>query len=226
MSMTAPADPANVVGLSEASVSNVDFLTESDPFRIFAAWYHAAQSAEPRDPNAMALASVDQTGLPNVRMVLLKGMDGEETGRERGFVFYTNIESAKGDELIAQPRAALAFHWKSLERQVRARGMISRVSDQEANDYFASRPIGSQIGAWASAQSRPLESREARQTAYEQLTKRYEDADVPRPPHWSGFRLTPVEIEFWQAGEFRLHDRRQFLRAEKDADWQSGLLWP
>ena len=159
------------------------------------------------------------TGLPNVRMVLLKGVDA------RGFVFYTNTESQKGRELLGQPKAAAVFHWKSLRRQVRLRGPVERVSDAEADAYFASRPRGSRIGAWASAQSRPLENRFALETAVATVTARYGLGEVPRPPHWTGFRIVPVSIEFWHDRPFRLHDRLQFHR-EGDGGWQKTRLYP
>jgi pyridoxamine 5'-phosphate oxidase len=169
-------------------------------------------------PNAMALATVDGDGLPNVRMVLLK-----EFG-EDGFVFYTNRESAKGRELAGHPKAAICFHWKSLERQVRARGAVTPVSDAEADAYFASRSRGSRIGAWASQQSRPLTSRAALEKATGEYAARFGEGSIPRPAYWSGFRLKPVEIEFWHAGEFRLHDRVVFRR--KDGGWEKTLLYP
>lgn len=211
------------VGLS----GDVDFDTEVDPFRLFQAWYTEAESAEPNDPNAMALATVDTDGLPNVRMVLLKGLDGRDAAaEERGFVFYTNLKSAKGGELGTHPKAALVFHWKSLGRQVRVRGTITPVSDAEADAYFATRPRGSQVGAWASAQSRPLDSRVTLAGQVAKVTARYGVGKIPRPPHWSGFRLIPVEIEFWHSGTFRLHDRRQFVRGSVSTAWTSQRLYP
>jgi pyridoxamine 5'-phosphate oxidase len=195
-----------------------DFTATSDPILLFASWLADAEQAEPVDPNATALATVDASGMPNVRMVLLKG-HGED-----GFVFYTNLESAKGAELTANPKAALCFYWKSLNRQVRVRGPVEPVALSEADAYFASRPRGSRIGAWASAQSRPLESRFALEKAVAAYTARYAIGDVPRPPHWSGFRLIPREIEFWQAGTFRLHDRVRFTRDH--GGWASARLYP
>jgi pyridoxamine 5'-phosphate oxidase len=191
-----------------------------DPFDLFSAWLKEAEAQEPNDPNAMALASVDADGLPNVRMVLLKGHDAQ------GFVFYTNFESAKGQELQSQHKAALCFHWKSLRRQVRVRGLVSTVSAAEADAYFTSRPKDSQIGAWASAQSRPLEGRWALEASVAKHAARYALAKVPRPPHWSGFRISPVEIEFWRDRPFRLHDRLVYRRAAADAPWRTEKLYP
>ena len=195
-----------------------DFTEAQEPFGLFAAWFSEAVKSEPNDPNAMALATVDGDGLPDVRMVLLKGYD------ERGFVFYTNFESAKGRELLARPKAALLMHWKSLRRQVRVRGPVSVVSDAEADAYFASRPLNSRIGAWASAQSRPLESRFALEKAVAGYAAKFAIGTVPRPPHWSGFRIAPMQIEFWRDGAFRLHDR---LRFDRDgAGWTRTRLYP
>jgi pyridoxamine 5'-phosphate oxidase len=194
-----------------------DFTATSDPISLFAKWMGDAEQAESMDPNAMALATVDARGVPNVRMVLLKG-HGED-----GFVFFTNLESTKGAELAANPNAALCFYWKSLNRQVRVRGIVSAVTGAEADVYFASRARESRLGAVASRQSRPLESRAVLERAVAVLAERYPDA-VPRPAHWSGFRLSPVEIEFWQAGDFRLHDRVRFTR---DAGaWKRVRLYP
>src|SRR5579859_7437578 len=197
---------------------NSEADTGADPFAVFAEWFTAAEAAEPNDPNAMSLATVDQDGMPNVRTVLLKGHD------DRGFVFYTNYESAKGRELLANPKAALNFHWKSLGRQVRLRGTVAPVSAAEANSYFASRPRGSRIGAWASQQSRPLESRFALEKAVAAYTTKFAVGEIPRPAHWSGFRLAPSEIEFWSAGTFRLHDRVLFRRAGDG--WEKTRLYP
>ncbi len=195
-----------------------DFTATSDPIPLFAAWLGEAERSEPNDPNAMALATVDSDGLPDVRMVLLKDF-GED-----GFVFYTNRESAKGRELAAHPKAALCFHWKSLERQVRVRGTVTAVSDADADTYFASRARQSRIGAWASQQSRPLASRAALEEAAQDYAAKFGDGDIPRPAYWSGFRLDPVEIEFWQAGQFRLHDRVVFRR--KGDGWEKTRLYP
>lgn len=197
-----------------------DFLKEQDPFALFAAWFEEAKATETNDPNAMALASVDESGLPNVRMVLLKGLD------EKGFTFYTNYESAKGRELLGQRKAAAVFHWKSLRRQVRLRGPVEQVSDAEADAYFASRAKGSQIGAWASKQSRPLESRFALEKEVAKYTARYGLTSVPRPPHWSGFRILPVEMEFWHDRPFRLHDRLVFRRESAQQPWTTTTLYP
>ncbi|MCB1503784.1 MAG: pyridoxamine 5'-phosphate oxidase [Hyphomicrobiaceae bacterium] len=184
-----------------------------------------AEAAELNDPNAMALATVDAAGMPNVRMVLLKGVDVE--GRaDRGFVFYTNLESAKGRELIANDQAALLFHWKSLRRQVRVRGTVSHVSDAEADAYYQSRPRQSRIGAWASDQSRPLESRFALEKKVALMAACYAIGEIPRPSHWSGFRITPLEMEFWHDRPFRLHDRVVFRRSDSNAAWTSTRLYP
>ena len=195
-------------------------FTEADePFRLFADWLKEAEAGEPNDPNAMALATVDGGGLPNLRMVLLKGFD------DQGFVFYTNFESQKGRELLATPKAALLFHWKSLRRQVRVRGPVEVVGDAEADDYYRSRPRGSRIGAWASRQSRPLESRFALEKAVAEYTLKFGVGEIPRPPHWSGFRIRPASIEFWQDGLFRLHDRIRF-EAGSDGAWSRTRLYP
>jgi pyridoxamine 5'-phosphate oxidase len=197
-----------------------DFSGAQDPFALFGAWFEDAKAREPNDPNAMALATVDETGLPNVRMVLLKDFSPQ------GYVFYTNFESAKGRELLASGKAALCFHWKSLRRQVRVRGSVAEVTEPEADAYFASRPLGSRIGAWASQQSRPLESRFALEKAVALTTAKYALGGVPRPPHWSGFRLTPVEMEFWHDRPFRLHDRTVFRRASPAEAWATAQLYP
>lgn len=197
-----------------------DFSGAEEPFRLFSQWMKDAEAKEPNDPNAMALASVDATGLPDVRMVLLKGFD------EAGFVFYTNFESKKGTELLASRKAALLFHWKSLRRQVRIRGAVEVVSDAEADAYFASRPRASRIGAWASKQSRPLESRFALEKAVAEYGLRHAIGEVPRPPHWSGFRVVPSAIEFWHDRPFRLHDRIEFTRTAVGAAWEKVRLYP
>jgi pyridoxamine 5'-phosphate oxidase len=195
-----------------------DDLKHSDPLALFSAWLEEARGGEVNDPTAMALATVDPAGLPDVRMVLLKGHDA------RGFVFYTNFESAKGRELIATPKAALLFHWKSLRRQVRVRGLVGEVTPEEADAYFASRPRDSRIGAWASDQSRPLEGRFALEKRVAEYALKFGLGEVPRPPHWSGFRVTPTEIEFWRDGAFRLHDRILYRR-EGDG-WGTTRLYP
>ncbi|MFG1345598.1 pyridoxamine 5'-phosphate oxidase [Xanthobacter autotrophicus DSM 431] len=197
-----------------------DFTEASEPFALFADWLADAEKTEPNDPNAMTLATVDSDGLPDARMVLLKGLDA------RGFVFFTNTGSAKGRELAATPKAALVFHWKSLRRQVRVRGPVEQVSDAEADAYFATRPRLSQIGAWASSQSRPLEGRFALEAAVASATARYALGTVPRPPHWTGFRVLPVAMEFWHDRPFRLHDRLQFRRESEAAAWAKSHLFP
>lgn len=204
--------------MSETGLKNGDFTEASEPFALFGEWMAEAEKSEPNDPNGLALATVDESGLPNVRMVLLKGRD------ERGFVFYTNFESVKGRELLASRKAAMLFHWKSLRRQIRIRGSVEIVSDAEADEYFASRARQSRLGAWASKQSRQLESRFALEKAVAVVAAKYPIGDIPRPPHWSGFRLLPDEIEFWKDGAFRLHDRIKFMR---DGDgWMKTRLYP
>jgi pyridoxamine 5'-phosphate oxidase len=195
-----------------------DFFEAANPFVLFSEWLADAGAEEPNDPNAMALATVDAEGMPNVRMVLLKGVD------EAGFVFFTNYESAKGRELLAHPKAALCFHWKSTRRQVRVRGDVTPVSAAEADAYFATRERGSRIGAWASQQSRPLESRFALEKAVATFTAKFGLGEIPRPDHWSGFRLAPAEIEFWKNGVFRLHDRLVFRKTPDG--WSKTRLYP
>ena len=193
----------------------------SDPIALFEAWFKDARAKEPNDPDAVALATADAAGRPNVRMVLLKHVDQD------GFVFYTNTESAKGNELkAANPNAALCFHWKSLRRQVRVRGPVTPVSDAEADAYFATRAKDSQIGAWASRQSRPLEGRFALEKEVARLAAKYALGKVPRPPYWSGFRVQPLEIEFWRNRPFRLHDRLVYRRDTLDAPWRTERLFP
>jgi pyridoxamine 5'-phosphate oxidase len=195
-------------------------LFEGDePFALFDRWFAEAKISEPNDPNAMALATVDADGLPDVRMVLLKGHDA------RGFVFYTNSHSAKGRELEGQPQAALLFHWKSLRRQVRVRGRVEAVSVAESDAYFASRPRASQIGAWASDQSASLSARAVLEGQVAAFEAKFEGAVVPRPPHWRGYRVVPSEIEFWRDRRSRLHERRLFSRADDDA-WAVRMLYP
>ena len=197
-----------------------DFTEAAQPEPLFSAWFDEAERAEINDANAMSLATVDASGLPNVRVVLLKGLD------PRGFVFYGNAESAKGQELLATPKAALCFHWKSLRRQVRVRGTVEQVTTAEADAYYASRPMGSRIGAWASQQSRPLESRDVLKKAVARFEKEFEGLNPARPRYWTGFRVIPLEIEFWADRPFRLHDRIVFSRANPDAPWTKARLYP
>jgi pyridoxamine 5'-phosphate oxidase len=197
-----------------------DFTEADEPMRLFSTWFEEAVRREPADPNAMALATVDADGVPNVRMVLLKGVD------ERGFVFYTNRDSTKGRELEGAPKAALVFHWKSLTRQVRVRGTVEPVTDAEADAYFATRARLAQIGAWASRQSAPLESRLAFEKAVALFTAKYLVGPVPRPPNWSGYRVVPEAIEFWHDRPFRLHDRIEFRRDSPGGGWTKTRLYP
>lgn len=189
-----------------------------DPHALFTTWAAEARASELNDSNAMALATTTPDNQPSVRMVLLKGHD------ERGFIWYTNMESRKAAELLGTEKAALLFHWKSLRRQVRIEGLVSRVSDAEGDAYFATRSRDSQLGAWASDQSCPLDSRATFEARYEEMSARFEGQDVPRPPHWSGFRLNPQRIEFWKDGAHRLHHRRLFTRTTDS--WDEGLLYP
>ncbi len=200
--------------------ASAGFTERDDPFNLFAEWLKEAEAKEINDPNAMSLATVDEEGLPNVRMVLLKGFDN------RGFVFYTNFESQKGQEMQSAMKAAVNFHWKSLRRQVRVRGVVEKVTDAEADEYFQSRPRDSRIGAWASQQSRPLEGPFALTAAVATYAAKFAIGEVPRPPHWSGFRIMPLSIEFWHDRPFRLHDRVVFRRGDPKAPWTKAKLYP
>ena len=190
----------------------------TDPFALFDEWFAEARAAEVNDPEAMALATADSDGRPSVRMVLLKGHGPD------GFVFYTNEQSAKGEQLADNPRAALLFHWKGLRRQVRIEGAVERVPDDQADAYFASRARDSQLGAWASDQSRPLDVRATFEQRFEDVSRRFEGQDVPRPPHWRGYRVIPDRIEFWSDRPHRLHERQLFTLS--DGNWSEGLLYP
>jgi len=211
MPVVSPPTAPHIVGMIEE---------KPDPLALFGAWYEEAAKSEPNDPSAMSVATVGPDGMPSVRMVLLKDFDAQ------GFVFYTNHESRKGRHLLAHPKAALLFHWKSLRRQVRLEGPVSPTTTEEADAYFASRARGSQIGAWASDQSRPLESRFALEKRVAEFAARHLVGKVPRPPHWSGFRLQPLLIEFWQDGAFRLHDRLEYRRAAPGEPWTTRTLYP
>lgn len=195
-------------------------FAEAEPFELFGRWFRDAKEKEPNDPNAMALATADASGFPDVRMVLLKDFDA------RGFAFYSNAESAKGRQLEANPRAAVVFHWKSLRRQVRVRGLIERVPAEEADAYFQSRDRGARLGAWASQQSRPLEDRLALEKRIAEFAAKYGLGEVPRPEHWGGYRLIPLAIEFWRDRPFRLHDRLVFTRDAAHSAWSKSRLYP
>ncbi len=212
------SDTANME--HQARLTSGDFTAADEPLALFAEWLKEATASEPNDPNAMALATVDADGMPDVRMVLLKGFDAA------GFVFYTHLASDKGRELAANPKAAAVFHWKSLRRQVRIRGTVSQVTDAEADAYFATRPRQAQIGAWASKQSQPLESRFAFEQAIAREAARHLIGEVPRPPGWSGYRIAPRAIEFWHDRPFRLHDRIVFRRENTAAAWTKTRLYP
>ena len=205
---------------SLTSGTSGDFTAAEEPFALFAEWFAEACKSEPNDPNAMSLATVDASGLPDVRMVLMKGYDSD------GFVFYSHIASQKGRELAANPKAGLLFHWKSLRRQVRIRGTVSRVSEAEADAYFATRPKQAQLGAWASKQSEPLESRFDFEQAIAKFAAKYGLTQVPRPPGWSGWRIAPLAFEFWHDRPFRLHDRIEFRREAPGTPWSKVRLYP
>ncbi|MEW7008852.1 pyridoxamine 5'-phosphate oxidase [Lentilitoribacter sp. EG35] len=206
--------------MTEKMLTNNDFTQSDDPFELFATWMADAKASEPNDPNAMSVATVDEDGMPNVRILLLKDFSVD------GFTFYTNFESTKGLELLASKKASLCFHWKSLRRQVRIRGGVTQVSEAEADEYYNSRPRGSRVGAWASAQSRELSERSELEGLVNQFTEKFGDGDIPRPSHWSGFRLTPLSIEFWHDRPYRLHDRIVFERAASSDDWTTKRLFP
>jgi len=218
--MVTMAENSRGISNESASPEIVDFFDVKDPLHLFHEWMNDAQANEPNDPTAMALATVDDDGMPNVRMVLLKAVDS------CGFVFYTNFESAKGSELLAQKKAALCFHWKSLRRQIRIRGNVETVSDEEADAYYNSRDRGSRIGAWASQQSRPMRDRFELEREVAKKAAKYAVGAIPRPSYWSGFRLLPTSIEFWRDKPFRLHDRRLFTRQAPEDNWSSELLFP
>lgn len=218
MSRNSIIPPSPSAEAYKADEDQGEVFTREEPLALFAEWLDLAKKKEPNDANAMALATVDADGLPNVRMVLLKDIDAA------GLTFFTNIESAKGRELAANPKAALCFHWKSIRRSVRFRGPVAPVAPEEADAYFATRARGSQLGAWASEQSRPMEGRFALEKAVARETARFGLGKIARPDHWSGFRLSPVEIEFWVNRPFRLHDRLQFRR--KGEGWTTQRLYP
>ena len=204
----------------KVTTAQMGFTERDDPFALFGEWLADAEKSEPNDANAMTLATVDEEGLPNARMVLLKDFS------ERGFVFYTNYESQKGQEILGTMKAALVFHWKSLRRQVRVRGLVEKVTEAEADAYFASRARDSRIGAWASQQSRPLNGRFELETAVALFTAKHAIGHVPRPAYWSGFRVLPLAIEFWHDRPFRLHDRVVFRRAKPEDRWSKTRLYP
>lgn len=215
-----PTPSAEDYAQSQAPADDAVFFAQQDPFARFADWLSEAKAKEPNDANAMALATVDADGLPDVRMVLLKDVDAA------GFVFYTNAESAKGVQLEAQRKAALCFHWKSVRRQVRVRGPVTPVADADADAYFASRARDAQIGAWASSQSHALEGRFALEARIAEYALKFGLGPVPRPPHWRGYRVAPLSIEFWRDRPFRLHDRHVFSRTSPDAPWTTQRLYP
>ncbi len=215
-----PPSPSEADYHDSADDEPAGLFAREDPIALFADWMAMAIKKEPNDANALCLATVDEHGMPDARMVLLKDFDA------CGFVFYTNTRSAKGRELAANPKAAMVFHWKSIRRQVRLRGPVRPVSEAEADAYFASRARDSRIGAWASRQSQPLESRFALEKRVATKAAKFGVGKVPRPPFWSGYRLIPVQMEFWRDRPFRLHDRLQFFRDSPDAPWQTQRLYP
>ena len=225
--MAEPKDPAAPPARKDyyTGPQAADFMGADTPFALFEQWFADARASESNDPEAMAVASADADGMPNVRMVLLKALDGPARA-DRGFVFYTNFESAKGRELLASRKAALLFHWKSLRRQVRVRGLVAETTREEADAYFASRARGSRIGAWASQQSRAMAGRYDLEKAAAWYGIRHAVGDIPRPEHWSGFRVTPLEIEFWHDRPFRLHDRVVFRRSDPATPWERSWLFP
>jgi len=202
------------------ALNSSDFTEAEDPFALLALWFKEAGQREVNDPEAMTLATVDPTGAPDARIMLCKQVD------ERGLVFYTNAESAKGRQLAATPRAAALFHWKSMRRQARLRGPVAMIPQGDADAYYASRPRASRIGAWASQQSRPLESRAKLDEAVAAYAKKFAGGEPPRPAYWGGYRLTPTEIEFWRDAQFRLHDRVLFIRAREGEPWRRQRLYP
>ena len=194
-------------------------MVVDDPYTLFESWYEEAKQSEPTYPDAMTVTTVAENGMPSARILLLKGLD------RRGFVFYTNQRSRKGEQLAGNPNCALCFFWKTLDRQVRVEGTVSQVSEAEADAYYATRPRGSQIGAWASDQSQPLESRAVLEARIADLEKRFGEAPVPRPAHWSGYRVSPVRIEFWREGKYRLHDRIVYV-PDGSGGWTTSQLFP
>lgn len=218
--MNIETDKTEISDLEEGETLETELKNYHDPMTLFQKWFELAKKKEINDPNAMALATVDSSGMPNVRMVLLKGTS------KTGFTFYTNYESSKGQEILHNMKVALCFHWKSIRRQIRVRGPVEQVSSQEADAYFNSRPLGSRVGAWASQQSRPLESRFALEKRVAEYTAKYATGNVPRPEHWSGFTLQPLEVEFWQDRKFRLHDRFVFRRNKLSQSWTKTRLYP
>lgn len=206
--------------MAEKTLTNDDFTQSSDPFELFTTWMTDAEVSELNDANAMSVATVDKDGMPNVRILLLKDFSID------GFTFYGNLESTKGQEILASKKVALCFHWKSLRRQVRIRGGVTQVSEADADEYYNSRPRGSRVGAWASSQSRELLARSELEGRVTQFEEKFGDGDIPRPPYWTGFKLAPISIEFWHDRPYRLHDRIVFERASSSADWTTRRLYP